>query len=245
MIVLNNRIISFWSAGGSTGKTTLAAAFTLALKKYKKDIVLADFKEVTPHVHKYFGIELSDKSNIYEAIENGHNATEAVKEHLQKKQGIWILSGFGMNDFAKFEEKHFSAVLEVVKNEFEHVVVDTSAGVFFSSTYTALKNSDVIFAVAAPTIWSIEDTAQMINFVSNRRGVEKEKFKAILNAVSKEEVDTSTAEKILEIETFSVRYGQKNILKDVTKIAEFLLKKDIEKVIGIKRAEEAKSFGVN
>lgn len=242
---MNNRIISFWSAGGSTGKTTLAAALSLALKKYKKDIVLADFKEVTPHIHRHFGIELSDKSNIYEAVENGHNATEAVKEHLQKKYGIWILSGFGINDFAKFEEKHFSTLLEVMKNEFEYVVVDTSAGIFFSSTYTALKNSDVIFAVTAPTIWSIEDTAQMINFVSNRWGVEKEKFKAVLNAVSKEEVDTSTAEKILEIEVFSVRYGQKNILRDVSKIAEFLLKKDTEKGIDIKTAEEAKSFGIN
>lgn len=242
---MNNRIISFWSAGGSTGKTTLAAAFTLALKKYKKDIVLADFKEVTPHVHKYFGIELCDKSNIYEAVENGESTAEAVNEHLQKKHGIWILSGFGINDFAKFEEKHFSAVLEVLKNEFGHVVVDTNGGIFFSSTYTALKNSDVIFAVAAPTIWSIEDTAQMINFVSNRWGIGKEKFKAILNAVSKEEVDTSTAEKIFEIETFSVRYGQKNILRDVSKIAESLFKKkDAEKVINIK-TEEAKSFGIN
>lgn len=238
-------VISFWSAGGSTGKTTLATAFAFALKKYKKDIVLADFKEVTPHVHKYFGIELSDKSNIYEAVENGKSTAEAVNEHLQKKHGIWILSGFGINDFTKFEGKHFSAVLEVLKNEFEHVVIDTSAGIFFSSTYTALKNSDVIFAVAAPSVWSIEDTAQMIDFVSNRWGVEKEKFKAILNAVGKEEVDTSTAEKILEIETFSVRYGQKNILRDVGKIIEFLFKKDTEKTIDIKRAEEAKSFGVN
>ncbi|MBE3592213.1 MAG: AAA family ATPase [Thermoanaerobacter sp.] len=238
-------VISFWSAGGGTGKTTLAAAFALALKKYKKDIVLADFKEVTPHVHKYFGIELRDKSNIYEAVENGSSIAEAVNEHLQKKQGIWILSGFGMNDFAKFEEKHFSAVLEVLKNEFEHVVIDTSAGIFFSSTYTALKNSDVIFAVAAPSVWSIEDTAQMIDFVSNRWGVEKERFKAILNAVDKEEIDASTAEKILEIKTFNVRYGPKNIIRDVSKIAEFLLKKDTERVIDIKKAEEAKSFGIN
>jgi len=238
-------VISFWSAGGSTGKTTLASAFALALKKYKKNIVLADFKEVTPHIHRHFGIELSDKSNIYEAVENGNNTADAVNEHLQKKHGIWILAGFGINVFAKFEEKHFSAVLEVLKNGFEHVVVDTNGGIFFSSTYTALKNSDVIFAVTVPTIWSIEDTAQMIDFVSNRWGVEKEKFKAILNAVSKEEVDTSTASQILEIEAFSVRYGQKNILRDVSKIAESLLRKDTEKVIGITRAEEAKSFGVN
>lgn len=242
---MNSKIISFWSAGGSTGKTTLASAFALALKKYKKDIVLVDFKEVTPHIHRYFGIELRDKSNIYEAVENGSSIAEAVNEHLQKKQGIWILSGFGMNNFAKFEEKHFFAVLEVLKNEFEHVAVDTNAGVFFSSTYTALKESNVIFAVTAPTVWSIEDTAQMIEFVSNRWGIGKEKFKAILNAVGKEEIDTSTAEKILEIETFSVRYGQKNILRDIGKIIEFLFKKNTEKVIGIKTAEEAKNFGIN
>ncbi|WP_206155491.1 ParA family protein [Caldanaerobacter subterraneus] len=238
-------VISFWSAGGGTGKTTLASAFALSLKKYKKEIVLADFKEVTPHIHRHFGIELSDKSNIYEAVENGNNTANVVNEHLQKKQGIWILTGFGINDFTKFEEKHFSAVLEVLKNEFEYVVIDTSAGIFFSSTYAALKNSDVIFAVAAPTIWSIEDTAQMIDFVSNRWSVGKERFKVLLNPVSKEEVDASTAEKIVEIKAYSVRYGQKNILRDISRIAESLLKKDLEKVIDIKRAEEAKSFGVN
>lgn len=103
----------------------------------------------------------------------------------------------------------------------------------------------MIFAVAAPSVWSIEDTAQMIDFVSNRWGVEKERFKAILNAVDKEEIDASTAEKILEIKTFNVRYGPKNIIRDVSKIAEFLLKKDTERVIDIKKAEEAKSFGIN
>ncbi|WKV09454.1 AAA family ATPase [Thermoanaerobacterium sp. CMT5567-10] len=239
------KMIAFWSANGSTGKTTLAIAFATAVKKYKTNIVLADFKEVMPHIHKYFGIELSDKSDIYEAVEDKRDVFAIIKHHLNKKQNTWILSGISINDFSKFQEKHFSIMLETLKKEFDYVLLDTNAGVFFSSTYTALKNSDVILCVTAPTIWSIEDTAEMIEFVCERWGIDKNKFKIILNASVKSEVDINTAEKIIGVETFNVRYGEKNVFRDVGRIVKVLIGKDIEDIGHIKAVGEVKSIGAD
>lgn len=244
--MLNPKTISFWSAGGGMGKTTLAIAFALALgRKNQNRIVLADFKEVTPHVHKYFGIDLREKSDIYEAIENMHEVIEAVKRHLYKKQGIWIFPGVGLEDFTKFEEKHFSAIIEMLKKEFDRVVIDTSPGIFFSSTYASLKNSDLIFTVLVPNRWSLEDTAMMIDFICNRWDVEKSRFKALLNMADSGEIDAHTVERVLEVETFSLREGQKHITHNVDRLAKVLFGKENVTGYPIRATKEAGSFGIN
>lgn len=223
----------------------MAIAFAAALKKYKTNIVLADFKEVMPHIHKYFGIELSDKSDIYEAIEDKRDVSAIIKHHLNKNQNTWILSGISMNDFSKFQEKHFSIVIKTLKDEFDYVLLDTNSGVFFSSTYTALKNSDVILCVTAPTIWSVEDTAEMIKFVCERWDIDKNKFKIILNTSVRSEVDVSTVERIIGAETFNVRYGEKNVFHDIDRIVKVLIGKDIEDIGHIKAMREVKSIGAD
>jgi len=242
---MNPKTISFWSASGGTGTTTLATAFALTLRRHKTEVVLADFKEVTPHVHKYFGIDLREKSNIYEAIEKGQDVVEAIRQHLKKRQGIWIFPGVGLEDFTKFEEKHFSIIIEVLKKEFDHVVIDTSPGIFFSSTYASLKNSDLIYAVLVPTRWGLGDTALMINFISDRWNVEKSRFKALLNMADSGEIDVHTVEKVLEVEGFSVRQGQKHINHDVDKLARVLLEKKTVTEYPIKASKEVRSFGIN
>ncbi|ADL07186.1 ATPase involved in chromosome partitioning [Thermosediminibacter oceani DSM 16646] len=226
---MNPKTISFWSAGGNAGKTSLAIAFALALRKHKTEVVLADFKEVTPHIHKYFGIDFREKSDIYEAIENGQEVVEVVKRHLYKKQSIWIFPGVGLEDFAKFEVKHFSAIIEVLKKEFDHIVIDTSPGIFFSSTYASLKNSDLVYAVLLSNRWSLEDTAMMIDFIYSRWNVEKSRFKALLNMADSGEIDVHTVERVLEVEAFSVRHGQKHITHDVDRLAKVLFEKETVK----------------
>ncbi|ADL67855.1 hypothetical protein Tthe_0280 [Thermoanaerobacterium thermosaccharolyticum DSM 571] len=223
----------------------MAIAFAAALKKYKTNIVLADFKEVMPHIHKYFGVELSDKSDIYEAVEDKRDVSAIIKHHLNKKQNTWILSGISMNDFSKFREKHFSVMIKALKDEFDYVLLDTNSGVFFSSTYTALKNSDVILCVTAPTIWSVEDTTEMIKFVCGRWCIDKDKFKVILNTSVKSEVDISMVERIIGVETFNVRYGEKNVFRDVDMIVKSLIDKDVEDTENIKAMREVKSIGVD
>nr|PZN02288.1 MAG: cobyrinic acid a,c-diamide synthase [Bacillota bacterium] len=242
---MNPKTISFWSAGGNTGKTTLAIAFALALRKHKTEVVLADFKEVTPHVHKYFGIDAQDKSDVYEAVENGRGVYEAVKRHLDKRQGIWIFTGVGLDDFAKFEERHFSAVIEVLAKEFDHVVIDATPGIFFSSTYAALKKSELIYAVLVPDRWRLEDTAVMMEFICKRWNVGKDRFKALLNMADSEEIDVNTVERLLEVETFPVRRGKKHITQDVAKIAKAELEKETGMGCRIRTTGEVGSFGVN
>lgn len=203
------KILTFWSAGGGVGKTTLAAAWALALKE-KGRVVLADLKEVTPHVHRYFGIELQNMNDIYDAVETGTGGDigAAVKKHLQKRRGIWILPGFGLNDFHKFDEKHFSAVLGFLAEEFDNVVVDTASGIFFASTYAALKCADEVRVVLTPGRWMLEDSAAMIDFVCSRWGIERSRMMAVLNMVgSRGDLDVDTVRRVLGMEVCSISHG--------------------------------------
>jgi len=191
------------------GKTTLAAAWALALKE-KGRVVLADLKEVTPHIHRYFGVELRNMNDVYNAVETGGDIGAAVKKHLQKRRGIRILPGFGLKDFHRFNEKHFSAVLGFLREEFDCVVVDTAPGIFFASTYAALKCADEIRVVLTPGRWMLEDSAAMIDFVCGRWGIERSRMAAVLNMVgAADALDVDTVRRVLGMEVCSISYCSK------------------------------------
>ncbi|KUK11522.1 MAG: Cobyrinic acid ac-diamide synthase [Clostridia bacterium 41_269] len=236
------KVISIWSAGGGVGKTAVAIALAENLKKNRKT-VLADFKEITPHVHRHFNLPLTDKSDIYEAVLNDQNLEEVMEKHLHRKNGLWIMTGFGLDSFMEFEARHFSAVLDFLRKEFDYVVVDTYGGIFLSSVYSALKHSDVIFAVSTQEAVNIEDTAEMIGFVSSRWVIDKNKFKVIINEMlDKKSAELEFIQKALENEIFFVRQGQKNVVRDVGRIVKTLFCEPQGKRFFLK---EVKLGGVN
>lgn len=176
-------ITTFWSATGGVGKTTLAVAKAITLAKEKAKVAILDFNEVTPSIHKMLDLKPVDITQVYDAIEQKSITVDKIKPYLQKKHGIWVLTGVNLREFDRFETKHFSAIIQVLKNEFSHIVIDCNSGIFFASTLAALKDSDEIKVVTVPTRNCIEDTTMFMNFVQDNWRVKKDKFEVVPNMV--------------------------------------------------------------
>lgn len=176
-------ITTFWSATGGVGKTTLAVAKAITLAKEKEKVAILDFNEVTPSIHKMLDLKSVDLTQIYDFIEQKSITLDLIKPYLQKKHGIWVLTGVNLREFDRFETKHFSAIIQILKSEFSHIVIDCNAGIFFASTLSSLRNSDEIKVVTVPTRNCIENTVMFMNFIQNNWRAKKDKFEVVLNMV--------------------------------------------------------------
>lgn len=194
-----SKITTFWSAKGGVGKTTLALARAVTLAKERKDeVAILDFNEVTPDIHRMLGLKPIDFTQIYDAIEQENITANTLTQYLQKKHGVWILTGIGLREFDRFEEKHFSAIIQVLKNEFSHIIIDCNAGIFFASTLAALKSCHEVRVVMAPTKACIEDTVTIIDFVQHSWEVEGKKLKIVLNMTRSVGTDPENVKALFE-----------------------------------------------
>ena len=64
-----SKVTVYWSSTGGVGKTTLAIAKAITLAEEKEKVVLVDFNEVTPHVHRLLKLKSMNFNEIYNAIE--------------------------------------------------------------------------------------------------------------------------------------------------------------------------------
>ena len=200
-------ITTFWSATGGVGKTTLAIAQAIMLARGEKNkVALLDFNEATPNIHRKLSLRCVDLTQIYDAIEQENLTADTISPCLQKKHGIWVLTGISFQEFDRFEERHFSTIIQVLKNEFSHVVIDCNAGIFFASTLASLRNSDEIKVVTLPTSDSVKNTITFMDFIQKNWGIKKEKYKVILNMIRPGGVSLDGIKALFNTDIHSIKY---------------------------------------
>ncbi|WP_227766304.1 AAA family ATPase [Zhaonella formicivorans] len=192
------KISAWWSAQGRAGKTSLAVMQAVWLARtYPEKVALLDFKEVTPHVHKFLKLETTAGIEcLYEAFEQNSLTAVKVLEHMQKKYGVYFLTGVGLKSFYKFTEKYFGKVLELLKTEFDYIVVDLNDGLFFSSTAAALQLAEEINVVLLPHMYLLEDTRDMVNFLKDKWDIEDRCIRFVLNKTGSGSLEAETVERV-------------------------------------------------
>ena len=207
MELTNGRVTTWWSAGGGVGKTTLASAYAVHLAKKNKDddVALLDFNEVFPRIHKVFKAEHLSLSPVYDAIEKKEVSINVLKSVMDKKQGVWIMPGVFLSDFEQYGPDHYVEIIKLAKQMFKEVVIDVNAGMFFSTTYAALIESDEIRVVLEPSLYSLEDTIFACDFIVNSWGIDRNKIKTIVNKYDNGDIDSDAVKRIMEVETDIVR----------------------------------------
>lgn len=230
-----SKVTAFWSVEGGVGKTTLASAYAVHLAKSNPDkVVLLDFNEVFPRVHKAFNAKLVSLNPIYDALEKGELSADVLSSILQKRQGVWIFAGVSLSEFEQFKPEHFIKIISVARQMFPKIVIDVNSGLFFSATYAALKESDEIMMLVEPSTYSLEDAVLARDFIVNSWGVEG-KINAVLNKKDNDDIDFEAVERILGMKAIEINYRQDIkdafIKGDLDKIAKmvFNVKKQKEK----------------
>lgn len=196
---MEKSIITWWSAGGGEGKTTLAVSQAYQVAKTTgKKVALLDFKEVNPGVFWKTNVPFVDVMPIYNAIEKGELNENLLNKYMAEYKScrnLKIFTGIDLNNFEFFTEKHFTTIIDSLKT-YPYIIIDTNGGIFFAGTFVALKKATKINVVVEPTYQSLSDTTKMISFVEDKWGVSKDKFNIYGNKLSSLGLDRKAFEKV-------------------------------------------------
>jgi len=169
-------IISFLSAKGGVGKTTIVANLGIALTKFfSKRVLLVDGNITTPTLGIHLGI-LSQQRTINEVLSGDLPIKECIYIHPSEVH----LIPASLEPLEEYPDPlYLKDRLKEVKEEYDFILIDGAAGIG-REVIGALKASDGYFLVCNPEMTSIIASMKAMK-IGNK--LEKEFLGIILNKV--------------------------------------------------------------
>ena len=168
------KVVVFWSAAGSPGRTALAAAFACELSKTGRRVLVIDADTYAPSMIQHFGFD-QNYSGLSAAVRAADQARldDATFERLLltfeiQKHSVQLLAGLTMvNRWPEIGFERIRALADFAKARFDFVVIDIASNIETgvvdgsllsernSTAIGALSIADQVVAVAAADLVSL------------------------------------------------------------------------------------------
>lgn len=238
-IYVKKEIVTIASpGGGGVGKTTIAINMGLlaAIKNRKAKIIIVDYNDEKPDIACYLNFnETKGLEGILEAIKgenfNRDSIYRNIEQYNSKYANFFILSGLkNLLETSTYTVSHYRYIIDVLKDEFDLVIIDT--GSFkAASTYAAIEKSSKVVWIVRDTEATIKSLKEKIDFFENDLDIRiKSKSKIVLNmTVGYEELESDeNIKEIFEQEPIAkIRYNPQ-IIFEAEKYKPFVLSKGIK-----------------
>ncbi len=155
---VDGQIVTVWSAAGSTGRSSLTAAFACELVKADKTVLVIDADVHAPALVQLFGFD-QNYSGLGAAIRlqgQGQLDVEAFEKLLLDfevgKSKIKVLAGLTMvNRWPEIGFENFRALLQFARQRFEYILLDVGSSLEHALVDSRLlsERNSVTFAALA------------------------------------------------------------------------------------------------
>lgn len=170
------KVITFWSANGGVGKSTMAAntALNTALKNPAKRVLLMDFNLFNPDLVYHLGVDAEKIEMPLEMFAIKKITHDSVSSHLlrpTKATNLWFLPGLkDLNNFEKLKIYDFDMIIEHIKasNKYDYVFIDTSCALNVDATFSAINKCDLLCVVGEPTYMSVKNIRGIMDSIISK-----------------------------------------------------------------------------
>ncbi len=223
---IKDRIITFFSGKGGTGKSVLAANLAVSLAQQGKEVVLIDLDLQFGDLSLLFNI--SDIKCISDLVEE----PEGIDEHnlprylLPHNSWVQIISAcYSPQDAEKVKEKHLIDILDLLEQKFDCIIIDTPCA-FNDLTLFALERANLIMLPVLCDLANIKNAKTVVNILNTLDYLNK--IRLILNMEDLAfGVDKEDMEKSLELKVFhTIPWDEKNVGLSINKGVPFVLMKN-------------------
>lgn len=183
------RVIAVWSPKSGDGGSTITEAIGCMLwenKPTEEDkIGIVDYNIRFPNLRLRLGLgECNVIDDVLPFISGGKLTREIIAEYekiVEKRKGLFFLGGIRRPElFKRYNNNHFNEILETCRKVYRYSVIDSGNLLDVSSTHTALKNADCIFAVIQPNYISKHCLKSSLKLFPSI-GIDPRKVKVIIN----------------------------------------------------------------
>lgn len=160
------RIIGIASGKGGVGKTTVATNLALALRDFRKKVLLVDCNLSTPHLAFYLGT-----SNYKYTLNDALRGKVDIISTTHLKDGIkYIPASLDLNDLVNVDVTHLKKNLKKLPmDKFDFIILDAAPGLG-REAIAVLDAADEIIFVTTPFVPMVNDVIRSAEVLRNLRG---------------------------------------------------------------------------
>lgn len=237
-VTQKQEVIVFNGTNGS-GKTTIAGNFSKILaKKTSAKILLIDLDTFSGNIDEIFDIskiplnvdlmmDLDKKCGLNyaaELISKNRFDSNVFDELVIRSDGVDILTGNTSLYFCQnvLNDVHYKAILDVAKEKYDFIIIDTSSNIFLDSVKWAIQEASRVFFITENNYISMKKASQLIDIYTNSWKVWKNKIKIIVNKEKGSGIDLEIVSKIFADYQLlgSIKDNEENVENSYIKILE-------------------------
>ena len=168
---LSPKIIAVTSGKGGVGKTFAAANLAAALARHGRKVLVLDADLGLANLDVV--LNLFPKITLHDVFTGKHSLPDAI---VRAPGGFWVLlAGSGMVEYSRMTPEvrdQLQAVITDVEPRFDHVLLDTGAGISDVVLYTVSLAGEVL-VVVTPEPTSLTDAYATIKVLATTQGRRK------------------------------------------------------------------------
>lgn len=174
----SSQVLTFFSAKGGSGKTTMAVNTAIALAAKGKKVAVVDLDLQFGDVPTF--MDLEPRETIAELMQEYSLTIDTIRSYMvMHSSGVHVLCAPKSPEYAEMiSQERIQNLLSMMRSYYDFVIVDT-ASVLNDITFTAIEVSNKVFFLTGQDLSSLKNSRLAMNLLESLK--QKEKVAVIVN----------------------------------------------------------------
>ena len=181
------KVISVLGSNG-VGKSIYSVCMSNYLNNKKNKILIIDFDILNNSIHTILGISKYNKKKNNKKIIN-----DCI---INVDNNISVLTGENIIKKYKKNINYIVKLLEILKEKYDYIIIDTSAECFFDINKTIINKSDINIFLLEANLLEITKATKLLEIYNKNWNIDEIKIKIVINKYNKNAISMNIIKKL-------------------------------------------------
>lgn len=181
------KVISVLGSNG-VGKSIYSVCMSNYLNNKKNKILIIDFDILNNSIHTILGISKYNKKKNNKKIIN-----DCI---INVDNNISVLTGENIIKKYKKNINYIVKLLEILKEKYDYIIIDTSAECFFDINKTIINKSDINIFLLEANLLEITKATKLLEIYNKNWNIDERKIKIVINKYNKNAISMNIIKKL-------------------------------------------------
>lgn len=181
------KVISVLGSNG-VGKSIYSVCMSNYLNNKKNKILIIDFDILNNSIHTILGISKYNKKKNNKRIIN-----DCI---INVDNNISVLTGENIIKKYKKNINYIVKLLEILKEKYDYIIIDTSAECFFDINKTIINKSDINIFLLEANLLEITKATKLLEIYNKNWNIDERKIKIVINKYNKNSISMNIIKKL-------------------------------------------------